>query len=159
FTRTLGIAGVIPVLVIALLVGVPSSGGGISLYMVPDVFRDLNDVLPLPAAVDIVRATVYFDGTGIAGHLATIVGWGAVCLLLHIGIDWGIARHDRKRGTDSTDGGPDTDRGDGADSGPRTPVTGQEEEGPAPDSTGPSSSQASPRTIALHSRRTTRRRS
>ncbi|MEU9273308.1 ABC transporter permease, partial [Streptomyces sp. NPDC048251] len=31
FTRTLGIAGVIPVLVIALLVGVPSSGGGISL--------------------------------------------------------------------------------------------------------------------------------
>ncbi|MEU9273300.1 hypothetical protein AB0E04_49330, partial [Streptomyces sp. NPDC048251] len=156
FTRTLGIAGVIPVLVIALLVGVPSSGGGISLYMVPDVFRDLNDVLPLPAAVDIVRATVYFDGTGIAGHLATIIGWGAVCLLLHIGIDWGIARHDRKRGTNKADGGPGTSPG------------GQESERPAPDplddlattgSTEPASPEAPRRALALRSRRTTRRRS
>ncbi|MGW1272029.1 ABC transporter permease [Streptomyces sp. NPDC002491] len=98
FTRTLGVAGVIPVLVIALMMGVPASGGAISLYMVPDFFRDLNDVLPLPAAVDVVRAAIYFDGAGIGGHLATIVGWGAVCLLLNVGIDRWLARRDLKAG-------------------------------------------------------------
>ncbi|QNP74214.1 ABC transporter permease [Streptomyces roseirectus] len=92
FTRTLGIAGVVPVLIIALMIGVPASGGAISLYMVPEAFRGLNDVLPLPAAVDIVRAAVYFDGTGIGSHLATIAGWGAVCLLLNVAIDRWLAR-------------------------------------------------------------------
>ncbi|MET9819966.1 ABC transporter permease [Streptomyces sp. NPDC006355] len=145
FTRTLGIAGVIPVLVIALMVGVPASGGGISLYMVPEVFRDLHDVLPLPAAVDIVRATVYFDQIGIAGHLGTIAVWGIVSLLIHIGIDWGIARRDRKRGAD------------GADGGPGTPAGGQAAEGLALAPTGPASSEA-PRAAALRGRRRAVRR-
>jgi hypothetical protein len=104
FTRTLGIAGVIPVLLIALMMGVPASGGAISLYMVPEFFRGLNDVLPLPAAVDVVRAAVYFDGAGIGSHLATIVGWGAVCLLLNVGIDRWLARRELESGTDE-DGG------------------------------------------------------
>lgn len=107
FTRTLGIAGVIPVLLIALMIGVPASGGAISLYMVPEAFHGLNDVLPLPAAVDVVRAAVYFDGAGIGGHLATIVGWGAVCLLLNVGIDRWQARRELKCGTDE-DGGSGT---------------------------------------------------
>ncbi|MFF8015211.1 ABC transporter permease [Streptomyces sp. NPDC007929] len=94
FTRTLGIAGVVPVLIIALMIGVPASGGAISLYMVPEFFRDLNDVLPLPAAVDLVRAAVYFDGAGAGGHLATIAGWGAVCLLLNVVIDRWQARRE-----------------------------------------------------------------
>ncbi|MDX2939107.1 ABC transporter permease [Streptomyces ipomoeae] len=112
FTRTLGVAGIIPVLVIALMIGIPASGGAISLYMVPEIFRGLNDVLPLPAAVDVVRAAVYFDGTGVGGHLATIVGWGAVCLLLNMGIDRWLARRDLR---------PDTD----ADGGSGAPVAGQ----------------------------------
>ncbi|MFI7301189.1 ABC transporter permease [Streptomyces sp. NPDC050121] len=101
FTRTLGIAGVIPVLLIALMIGVPASGGAISLYMVPEVFRGLNDVLPLPAAVDVVRATVYFDGAGLGGHLATIVGWGAVCLWINVGIDRWLTRRDARPGMDA----------------------------------------------------------
>ncbi|MBZ3906269.1 ABC transporter permease [Streptomyces griseiscabiei] len=124
FTRTLGIAGVIPVLVIALMIGVPASGGAISLYMVPEVFRDLNNVLPLPAAVDVARAAVYFDGAGIGGHLATIVGWGAVCLLLNVVIDRWMARRDLKSGGTDTDG----------DSG--TPGAGPETEEPALSLTG-----------------------
>ncbi|MBR8639671.1 ABC transporter permease [Streptomyces tuirus] len=113
FTRTLGIAGVIPVLVIALMIGVPASGGAISLYMVPEFFRGLNDVLPLPAAVDVVRAAVYFDGAGAGGHLATIVGWGAVCLLLNVGIDRWLARRELKSDTDEDDGSSMTVAGEG----------------------------------------------
>ncbi|MFF3373540.1 ABC transporter permease [Streptomyces sp. NPDC002680] len=122
FTRTLGIAGLIPVMVIALMIGIPASGGGISLYMVPEVFRDLNDVLPLPAAVDVIRATVYFDNSGIGGHLLTIAAWGAVCLLLHLGIDRAIARRDRRRGTDGTNGGGPA--GDDRQTGPTLDRTG-----------------------------------
>ncbi|MET8979984.1 ABC transporter permease [Streptomyces sp. NPDC004539] len=103
FTRTLGVAGVIPVLVIALMIGLPASGGAISLYMVPEVFRDLNDVLPLPAAVDAVRAAVYFDGAGLGGHVATIVGWAVVCLGLNIAIDRWQARRDRESDPDDGD--------------------------------------------------------
>ena len=76
-----------PGLAIALVIGVPASGEAISLYMIPEVFRGLNDVLPLPAALDVVRATVYSDGSGIGDHLAPIVGWGAACLLLNVVID------------------------------------------------------------------------
>ncbi|MFF1304233.1 ABC transporter permease [Streptomyces sp. NPDC058307] len=144
FTRTLGIAGVIPVLVIALMAGVPASGGGISIYMVPGIFRDLQDILPLPAAVDVVRATVYFDHTGVGGHLGTIALWGAVCLLLHVAIDWAIARRDRGRGTDAADGGPGGD---------------QTAEALTLAPTGPASPEPPPRTVALRGRRTTRRRS
>jgi hypothetical protein len=148
FTRTLGIAGIIPVLVIALLAGIPASGGGISLYMVPEFFRDLNGILPLPAAVDIVRATVYFDGSGVAGHLGTIATWGIVCLLIHIGIDWAIARRDRTRGTD----GADTTDGGG------TPALGGQAEQPVPaGSIGPAPEAAS-RAVSLSSRRRALRR-
>jgi hypothetical protein len=148
FTRTLGIAGIIPVLVIALLAGIPASGGGVSLYMVPEFFRDLNGILPLPAAVDIVRATVYFDGSGVAGHLGTIAAWGIVCLLIHIGIDWAIARRDRTRGTD----GADTTDGSG------TPALGGQAEQPVPaGSIGPAPAAAS-RAVSLSSRRRAPRR-
>jgi hypothetical protein len=138
-----------------MLVGVPASGGGISLYMVPELFRDLNDVLPLPAAVDIVRATVYFDRTGVAGHLATIAAWGAVCLLIHIGIDWAIARRDRTCGTDGSDG---SDGADGADDGPGIRVIGRQAGEPVPVGSSGPAPEAAPGAIALSSRRRIRRR-
>ncbi|MFF8234921.1 ABC transporter permease [Streptomyces caelestis] len=155
FTRTLGIAGIIPVLVIALMAGIPASGGSISLYMVPEFFRDLNGILPLPAAVDIVRATVYFDGNGIAGHLGTIATWGIVSLLIHIGIDWAIARRDRNRGTDGSDG---ADRSDGADGGPGIRPNGRQADEPVPVGSSGPAPEAAPGAIALSSRRRIRRR-
>jgi hypothetical protein len=72
--------------------------------------------------------------------------WGIVCLLIHIGIDWGIARRDRKHGTDGPDGGPGT------------PAGGQAADGPALDPTGPASSEAPPRVVGLRGRRAVRRR-
>ncbi|WP_205305090.1 ABC transporter permease [Nocardioides sp. 616] len=82
--RPLGLGALVPVMVVVMLAGVPASGGGLSVYMVPELFRPLADVLPLPAAVDIARSLVYFDGVGIGGNLWVLAAWGAVGLLLNV---------------------------------------------------------------------------
>ena len=97
FTRTLGLAAIVPVMVVVMLLGVPASGGGMSLYMVPEVFRTLNEVLPLPAAVEAVRSFVYFDGVGAGANVALMLIWVAVGLVLNLGVDRLVARRDAAR--------------------------------------------------------------
>jgi hypothetical protein len=87
FTRTAGLAAIVPVMVVMMLAGVPASGGGMSVYMVPEIFGRLKDVLPLPAAVDIARSMVYFDGHGLGRDLLTIGVWGAAGLALNFAVD------------------------------------------------------------------------
>jgi hypothetical protein len=82
-TRPFGLMALVPVMIIVMLAGVPASGGGLSLYMVPEIFRPLSEVLPLPAAVDIARSLVYFDGSGVGGNLLVIGIWGLVGLALN----------------------------------------------------------------------------
>ncbi|MGW9496025.1 ABC transporter permease [Streptomyces prasinus] len=96
FTRTFGLAAIIPVMLVLMLAGVPASGGGLSLYMVPEVFQTLHNVLPLPAAVDTARSLVYFDGHGIGGNLLTIGVWGVVGLVLNFVVDLWLARREKK---------------------------------------------------------------
>ncbi|WP_181311918.1 ABC transporter permease [Nocardioides campestrisoli] len=82
--RVAGLFGLIPVMVVVMLAGVPASGGGLSIWMVPPVFRPLADILPLPAAVDLVRSVVYLDGVGIGGNVLVLLVWGAVGLALNL---------------------------------------------------------------------------
>ncbi|MFB6595319.1 ABC transporter permease [Streptomyces diastaticus] len=96
FTRTVGLAAIVPVMVVLMLLGVPASGGGLPISMVPEVFRLLQDVLPLPAAVDIARSLVYFDGTGIGGNLLTVAAWGGAGLVLNLLADLWLAHRARQ---------------------------------------------------------------
>jgi hypothetical protein len=102
-TRTVGLAGIIPMMVVLMMAGVPASGGGMSVYLVPEVFRPLQDVLPLPAAVDIARSLRYFDGVGVGQNLLVIAIWGAVGLVGNLVIDRWLKRRERR----SDSGGPD----------------------------------------------------
>ena len=86
-----------------MMAGVPASGGGMSVYLVPEVFRPLQDVLPLPAAVDIARSLRYFDGVGVGQNLLVIAIWGAVGLVGNLVIDQWLKRRERR----SDSGGPD----------------------------------------------------
>ncbi|WP_193605530.1 ABC transporter permease [Nocardioides dongkuii] len=81
--RAFGMGALVPVMIVVMLAGTPASGGGLSLYMVPEFFRPMADVLPLPAAVDVARSIVYLDGTGVGRDLLLIAIWGAVGLLLN----------------------------------------------------------------------------
>ncbi|MET8118619.1 ABC transporter permease [Micromonospora sp. NPDC005189] len=104
-TRTVGLAGIIPMMVVLMMAGVPASGGGMSVYLVPEVFRPLQDVLPLPAAVDIARSLRYFDGVGIGQNLLVIAIWGAAGLVGNLVIDQWLKRRERRLGADGPDAG------------------------------------------------------
>ncbi|MEW2111841.1 hypothetical protein [Streptomyces albidoflavus] len=69
---------------------------GLPVSMVPDVFRTLQDVLPLPAAVDLARSLVYFDATGLGGNLLTIAAWGGAGLVLNLLADLWLAHRARQ---------------------------------------------------------------
>ncbi|MGC4807906.1 ABC transporter permease [Micromonospora sp. DT233] len=87
FTRTFGLAAVIPGMVVMMLAGVPASGGGLSIYMVPEFFRFLREILPLPAAVDTARSLAYFGGSGIGRNILVIAVWGVVGIALNLVVD------------------------------------------------------------------------
>ncbi|MEU7793959.1 ABC transporter permease [Micromonospora tulbaghiae] len=98
FTRTFGLAAIVPMMVVLMMAGVPASGGGLSIYMVPEFFRTLQGVLPLPAAVDTARSLVYFGGVGVGRNLAVVAVWAAVGLLLNLGVDRWLRRREQAPG-------------------------------------------------------------
>jgi hypothetical protein len=89
-------------MILVLLAGVPASGGGISIYMVPGFFRPLSDILLLPAAVDVARSVVYLGGIGVRNDLLVLAIWGSVGLALNFWVvdprlNRGLPRRSRRR--------------------------------------------------------------
>lgn len=80
FERLIGMLSIIPVVAILMFLGIPSSGGALSIYMEPEIFRVLHDILPMPAAVEATRSILYFSGDVVASALLNFAIWGAVSL-------------------------------------------------------------------------------
>lgn len=80
FTRMIGLFAVVPVIATLMFLGVPSSGGALSLYLQDSVFLTLNGLLPLPAALESARSILYFDTAGLGSHLMTLCIWGLFSL-------------------------------------------------------------------------------
>lgn len=87
FARLLGMLAVLPVILVVMFLGVPASGGGLSIYLSPAVFRTLHDVLPMPAAVEAARSILYFGGDGVGGHAVAFLIWAAVALVGVVAIE------------------------------------------------------------------------
>ncbi|MEQ6896133.1 ABC transporter permease [Microbacterium sp. KR10-403] len=87
FERLIGMLAIIPAVGILMFLGVPSSNGAFSMYMAPDWFRTMHDYLPMPAAVEIIRSIVYFDGDTVAHNLQVLGLWGLVSLVVVFIID------------------------------------------------------------------------
>lgn len=85
--RLFGLLAVIPAVGVLMFVGVPASNGALSVYMTPEIFRVLHDVLPMPAAVESIRSILYFGADAVSPHLVTFAIWGVVSLLCVIAID------------------------------------------------------------------------
>lgn len=85
--RLIGMLSIIPVIGLMMLIGVPASGGGLSVYMEPEIFRILHDILPMPAAVESVRSILYFGGDIVGAQLLTLGIWAAGSLVLLMIID------------------------------------------------------------------------
>ena len=100
FARLLGMLAVLPVILVVMFLGVPASGGGLSIYMSPEIFRVLHDVLPMPAAVESARSILYFGGDSVGSHAVTFLIWAAAALVCVIAIEWFTGR---KQSTPSVD--------------------------------------------------------
>ncbi|WP_244970726.1 ABC transporter permease [Gordonia jinghuaiqii] len=92
FTRMIGLLAVLPVVAVLMFLGVPASGGGLSVYMTPDIFRFLHDVLPLPAAVESARSILYFGGDVTSTHLLTFGIWAVASFAALLILDRFFAR-------------------------------------------------------------------
>jgi hypothetical protein len=78
----LGLAGTGIAAFVLILVGNSTAGGASSQEFLPDVFRQVAQVLPNGAAVRFVRNTVYFSGNDTNGALVVIALWAACGLVL-----------------------------------------------------------------------------
>ena len=78
----LGLAGTGIAAFVLILVGNSTAGGASSQEFLPDVFRQVAQVLPNGAAVSFVRNTVYFSGNDTNGALVVIALWAACGLAL-----------------------------------------------------------------------------
>ncbi|MGW0818048.1 ABC transporter permease [Streptomyces viridiviolaceus] len=87
FTRLLGLYAVIPAVGILVFLGMPASGGALSIYLTPEIFRFLHGFLPMPAAVESIRSILYFGSDTVGDQLTTIAIWGAVSLAVVIIVD------------------------------------------------------------------------
>lgn len=85
--RLFGLLGILPIVGILMFLGIPASGGALSIYMEPALFVHLHEVLPMAAAVEAVRSTLYFGGDIVGSCLLTFIVWGVVSLLLVTVID------------------------------------------------------------------------
>jgi hypothetical protein len=85
--RLIGLLAIIPVVGVLMFLGVPSSGGALSIYMEPELFRGLHAWLPMPAAVEAVRSILYFGSDTLGTSLLCAIAWGAASLVLVAIID------------------------------------------------------------------------
>lgn len=87
FERLIGLLAILPVVGILMFLGVPASGGAVSVYMEPEVFLGLEHVLPMGAGVEAVRSILYFGSDTLGVSLLTFAAWGVVSLLVVAVID------------------------------------------------------------------------
>lgn len=87
FNRLMGMVCLLPTMLIVMFLGVPASNGALSIYMEPRIFAILHDILPMPAAVEAIRAIIYFDGAGLSSHLVVLGIWALASLALTLVID------------------------------------------------------------------------
>ena len=87
FNRLIGMLCLLPTMLLVMFLGVPASNGALSIYMEPRMFTILHDILPMPAAVESVRAVLYFESEGLGAHLVTLAIWALVCLAVTMVID------------------------------------------------------------------------
>ncbi|WP_106397078.1 ABC-2 transporter permease [Actinocorallia populi] len=76
------IAGV-PAIGLLVILGVPSSGGAVSIWMEPSFFQWLHGVLPMPAVLETARSILYFDARTLGGHMTVLLVWLVAALILN----------------------------------------------------------------------------
>lgn len=86
-TRILGPMAVLVGMLFVMVLGVPASNLGMSVYALPSIYPWLHGFLPTAAAGESLRSVVYFGGDGVGGHLLVLVIGAVLALAATLGVD------------------------------------------------------------------------
>lgn len=80
----IGMAGLIPGMLLFIIFGIPASGIAIATDMLPGFYQMLHHILPTGAAGDLMRSVLYFDGHEIGTPVMTLLLW----IVMGLGMLW-----------------------------------------------------------------------
>lgn len=86
-TRILGPMAVLAGMLFVMVLGVPASNLGMSVYSLPSIYPWLHGFLPTAAAGESLRSVVYFGGEGLGGHILVLVVGTVLALAATLGVD------------------------------------------------------------------------
>ncbi|KSZ59049.1 hypothetical protein Z045_10680 [Rhodococcus pyridinivorans KG-16] len=86
-TRIFGPMAVLVGMLFVMVLGVPASNLGMSIYSLPSIYPWLHGFLPTAAAGEALRSVVYFGGDGFGGHLLVLVVGAVLALAATLGVD------------------------------------------------------------------------
>jgi hypothetical protein len=85
--RLFGLLSIVLTVGVIMFLGIPASGGAMSIYMSPSLFAWLHDILPMAASVESIRSILYFGSDTVSHWLLVLLTGGVVSLLLILLVD------------------------------------------------------------------------
>lgn len=73
--KALGQVAILLVMMLFVAIGMPASGASTPMPYAPAFYRFFHEILPLPAAVESIRAISYFDSSSVWSHWAILAAW------------------------------------------------------------------------------------
>lgn len=86
-TRIFGPMAVLVGMLFVMVLGVPASNMGMSIYTLPSLYVKLHSFLPTAATGEALRSVLYFDGVGLGSHVLVMVIGAILALAAVFGID------------------------------------------------------------------------
>ena len=87
FTRIFGPLAVLVGLLFVMVLGVPASNMGMSVFTMPSIYATLHSFLPTAATGEALRSVLYFGADGLGSHLLVLALGAAIALLATLGVD------------------------------------------------------------------------
>ncbi|MGW5383308.1 ABC transporter permease [Nocardia sp. NPDC003963] len=86
-TRIFGPMAVLVGMLFLMVLGVPASNMGMSVYTLPSLYPVLHGFLPAPATGEALRSALFFGADGLAGHVAVLAAGAGIAVLATLAID------------------------------------------------------------------------
>lgn len=87
FTRIFGPMAVLVGMLFLMVLGIPASNMGMSVFTMPSIYEWLHGFLPTAATGEALRSVLYFSGDGLGSHLLVLACGAALALLATLGVD------------------------------------------------------------------------
>lgn len=80
--RLIGLYMSLPTMFLLVLLGIPASGAGMAIELVPPIFQGLHKILPTPALMEALRRILYFPNAPLSSYIVTLMFWFFLAVIL-----------------------------------------------------------------------------